>query len=179
MLKIIDSTDRRAMARLLHRRLARDRAVERRVARIVSDVRRQGDRAVRRYATRLDALDGSLEVGPDEMARGAGHVPREVRAALRAAARHIRTVAAGQVPRARSVRVAPGVTIEERVTPLGRVGCYVPAGRYPLPSSLLMTAVPARMAGVAEVIASSPVKPGWNVNMGSPVSMTFSSIFSL
>jgi histidinol dehydrogenase len=62
-------------------------------------------------------------------------------------------VAARQVPKRRVVRVAPGVQIEERVSPLARVGCYVPAGRYPLPSSLLMTAVPARLAGVPEVIA--------------------------
>jgi len=83
-------------------------------------------------------------------------VPPKVRAALGAAARHVRAVATGQVPKGRTTRIVPGVTIEERVTPLGRVGCYVPAGRHPLPSSLLMTAIPAIAAGVKEVIAVCP-----------------------
>jgi len=156
MLKIIDSTDRRRMERLLHRQPARDPDVDRRVARIISGVRRGGDRALTRYAMRFDGLDGPLEISRSEIVRGAARVPRDVRAAVRAAAHNICTVAAGQVPRPRTVRVAPGVTVEARVTPLARVGCYVPAGRYPLPSSLLMTAVPARVAGVDEVIAVCP-----------------------
>jgi histidinol dehydrogenase len=83
-------------------------------------------------------------------------VPAPVRAALRAAATHIRSVAARQVPRGWRTRVAPGVTVEQRIVPLDRVGCYVPAGRYPLPSSLLMTAIPAGAAGVREVVAVCP-----------------------
>jgi histidinol dehydrogenase len=79
-----------------------------------------------------------------------------VRAALRAAARQIRAVATRQVPRGWRTRVAPGVTVEQRVIPLDRVGCYVPAGRYPLPSSLLMTAIPASAAGVGEVVVVCP-----------------------
>jgi histidinol dehydrogenase len=61
-----------------------------------------------------------------------------------------------QVPKGWRVRTGRGVLVEQRVTPLDRVGCYVPGGRYPLPSSLLMTAVPARTAGVGEVIAVCP-----------------------
>jgi histidinol dehydrogenase len=72
------------------------------------------------------------------------------------AARHIRRVARRQIPRAWSVSPTPGVRIEQRVLPLDRVGCYVPGGRYPLPSSLLMTAIPARVAGVREVVAVCP-----------------------
>ena len=79
-----------------------------------------------------------------------------MRAAIRTAARHIRRVSAKQVPRGWRETVAPGVVIEQRVTPLDRVGCYVPGGRHPLPSSLLMTALPARAAGVPEVIATCP-----------------------
>jgi histidinol dehydrogenase len=79
-----------------------------------------------------------------------------VRAAIRAAARNIRTVAKRQVPKGWRARVAPGVTVESRVVPLDRVGCYVPGGRYPLPSSLLMTAIPAVTAGVGEVFAVCP-----------------------
>ena len=60
------------------------------------------------------------------------------------------------MPRPFRVRVAPGITVEQRVRPLDRVGCYVPGGRYPLPSSLLMTAIPARVAGVPEIVAVCP-----------------------
>jgi histidinol dehydrogenase len=79
-----------------------------------------------------------------------------VRAAIRAAARSIRRVARRQVPRGWRARVAPGVVVEQRVIPLDRVGCYVPGGRYPLPSSLLMTAIPAAAAGVREIVAVCP-----------------------
>ena len=72
---------------------------------------------------------------------------------------NIRAVARRQVPRGWRVRVAAGVTVEQRIVPLDRVGCYVPGGRYPLPSSLLMTAIPATVAGVEEVIAVCP-QPG-------------------
>ena len=131
-------------------------ATERRVAEIVSAVRRDGDRALTRYARELDGLSGAIEVSRDEMRRAAREVPTSVRAAIRTAARHIRTVARRQVPRGWRVRVTAGVTVEQRVVPLDRVGCYVPAGRYPLPSSLLMTAIPAAAAGVEEVVAVCP-----------------------
>ena len=156
MLKIVDSKNRRAVAALLNPERVRDAATDRRVARIVADVRASGDAAVLRYARQLDRLDGPLEIGVDEMRRAATRVPRSVRAAIRAAARNIRTVATRQVPRGWRARVAPGVTVEQRIVPLDRVGCYVPGGRYPLPSSLLMTAIPADAAGVREVIAVCP-----------------------
>jgi histidinol dehydrogenase len=155
-LRIVDSTNRRAVRALLSPERTRDTATERRVAAIVSDVRHAGDRALRRYARQLDGLDGPIEVSRDEMRRAARDVPAQVRAALRTAAKHIRVVAARQVPRGWRARVAPGVTVEQRIVPLDRVGCYVPAGRYPLPSSLLMTAIPADAAGVGEVVAVCP-----------------------
>jgi histidinol dehydrogenase len=154
--KIVDSKNRRAVAGLLAPQRVRDAATTRRVAKIVADVRREGDRALLRYARSLDRLDGPIEVGTDEMRRAAAAVPREVRAAIRAAARNIRAVARQQVPRGWRATVSAGITVEQRVTPLDRVGCYVPGGRYPLPSSLLMTAIPAAAAGVEEVIAVCP-----------------------
>ena len=155
-MRIVDSTNRRAVSALLSPERTRDAATERRVAAIVSDVRHAGDHALRRYARQLDGLDGPIEVSRDEMRRAARDVPAQVRAALRTAAKHIRVVAARQVPRGWRLRVAPGVTVEQRIVPLDRVGCYVPAGRYPLPSSLLMTAIPADAAGVGEVVAVCP-----------------------
>ena len=133
-----------------------DSATERRVAAIVGAVRRDGDKALLRYARRFDPLDGPVEVTQAEMRAAAARVPRSVRAAIRAAAHNIRVVARRQVPRGWRTRVAAGVTVEQRIVPLDRVGCYVPGGRYPLPSSLLMTAVPAIAAGVGEVIVVCP-----------------------
>ena len=156
MIRIVESTNRRAVKALLSPERTRDAATERRVAAIVSDVRRNGDAALIKYARALDRLDGPVEVSTDDMRAAARQVPATVRAAIRTAARNIRIVARRQVPRGWRARVAPGVTVEQRIVPLDRVGCYVPAGRYPLPSSLLMTAIPAAAAGVAEVIAVCP-----------------------
>ena len=83
-------------------------------------------------------------------------MPPKVRRALATAARNIEKVARRQRPRPWTVITSPGVSVEQRVTPLDRVGCYVPGGRYPLPSSLLMTAIPARAAGVGEIVVACP-----------------------
>jgi histidinol dehydrogenase len=156
MLKIVESTNRRAVRALLAPERVRDAATEKRVARIVGDVRRGGDAALVRYAKALDRLDGPLEIGVDEMRHAAKRVDAAVRRAIREAARNIRVVARRQVPRGWRVRVRPGVSVEQRIVPLDRVGCYVPGGRYPLPSSLLMTAIPADAAGVRQVVAVCP-----------------------
>jgi histidinol dehydrogenase len=155
-MRLIDSTSTRAINALLDRRPGRDPIVQRRVARIVDRVRREGDRALLAYARALDGLDGSIEIGRGELQQRASQVDSSVRQAIALAARHIRRVAEKQRPRAWTISPASGVSIEQRVLPLDRVGCYVPGGRYPLPSSLLMTAIPARVAGVAEVIAVCP-----------------------
>ena len=156
MLRIVDASNRRAVRALLAPERVRDAATDRRVAAIVNDVRTGGDAALLRYARKFDHLDGPIEVTSAEMRKAAASVPADVRAAIRAAARNIRSVARRQVPKGWRVRVAPGVTVEQRIIPLDRVGCYVPGGRYPLPSSLLMTAIPALAAGVEDVIAVCP-----------------------
>ncbi|MGE3276612.1 MAG: histidinol dehydrogenase [Vicinamibacterales bacterium] len=156
MLKIVDSTNTKAVDALLSATAIRDTSTETAAAEIVNAVRKQGDRALKRYARELDGLKGAIEIPREQWAREAAKVPSKVRAAIRRAARSIRAVAKKQVPRGFRMRVAPGVTVEQRVIPLDRVGCYVPGGRYPLPSSLLMNAIPARAAGVPEVIAVSP-----------------------
>ena len=97
-----------------------------------------------------------MEIGLEEMRASARQVPARIRRALKDATRNVRTVASRQVPKGWRVQVAPGVTVEQRVIALDRVGCYVPGGRYPLPSSLLMTAIPARTAGVREVVVACP-----------------------
>lgn len=155
MIPIVDAGDRRARELLAPAR-TRDAATMRRTAAIVREVREQGDAAVRRFARELDQVVGPLEIPPARWEAQARLVPREVRRALAAAARNIRHVARTQVPRGFRAEVAPGVSVEQRVVPLDRVGCYVPGGRHPLPSSLLMTAIPARAAGVGEIVAVSP-----------------------
>jgi len=154
--RIVNATNRRAVEALLSPERTRDAATERSVAAIVSDVRRHGDRAVLKYARTLDNLAGPVEISQDEMRAAAADVPRPVRAAIRTAARNIRAVAKRQVPRPWRASIMAGVSVEQRVVPLDRVGCYVPGGRYPLPSSLLMTAIPAVVAGVREVVAVCP-----------------------
>jgi len=153
---IVPSTNRRTVEALLSHGRVRDGATDRQVAAIVADVRRGGDAALRRHARRLDGLRAPLEVSRAEMEAAAASVPRQVRSALRTAARNIRAVARRQVPRPWRAQVAPGVRVEQRIVPLDRVGCYVPGGRYPLPSSLLMTAIPAVAAGVRDVVAVCP-----------------------
>src|SRR6187549_3131601 len=155
-MRIVSSTNRRAVASLLSPQRVRDTATETRVAEIVADVRRNGDRALKRYARDLDGWSGPLEIGTDAMREAAASIPASVRSAIRTAARNIRVVAKRQVPKGWRVRTAPGVTVEQRIIPLDRVGCYVPGGRYPLPSSVLMTAIPAKAAGVKEIIAVCP-----------------------
>ena len=144
------------MARLLAPARADDRGFERGVQTIIDAVRSGGDRALARLARRFDGVSTSLEVSPAEIRDGAARVPAGVRRALSQAARHVALVASRQIPRHFDLDVLPGVSIEQRVEPLARVGCYVPGGRFPLPSSLLMTVVPARVAGVREIIVCCP-----------------------
>jgi histidinol dehydrogenase len=157
--RIIDASDARAVDRLLMHGRRGNRAFDRGVHRIVDRVREGGDRALSRLAHRYDRVTGPLEVTGDQMRDAAGLVAPEVRRAIGEAARHIARVARRQLPKTSRTVVAPGVSIEQRVEPLARVGCYTPGGRFPLPSSLLMTAIPARVAGVGEIIAVCP-RPG-------------------
>ncbi|MGE5244711.1 MAG: histidinol dehydrogenase [Betaproteobacteria bacterium] len=156
MLRIVDAADRRALGRLLARDRADDRAFDRRVRAIVERVRGDGDRALVRFARRFDGVAPPFELTAGEIRAGAATAPSSVREAIARAAASIARVAFRQIPKHADVQVAPGVTVEQRVEPLARVGCYVPGGRFPLPSSLLMTAVPARVAGVREIVAVCP-----------------------
>ncbi|HET7220255.1 MAG TPA: histidinol dehydrogenase [Vicinamibacterales bacterium] len=151
-----DSANARALAALLDRRPGRDPLVQRRVAAIVARVRRDGDRALVMYAKRFDGLSAPMEVARADMERAARGLASDVTSAISFAARRIRRVAAKQKPRSWTIVPTPGVAIRQRVLPLDRVGCYVPGGRYPLPSSLLMTAIPAVVAGVPEIVAVCP-----------------------
>ncbi len=128
------------------------------VKRIVADVRKRGDRALLRYAAQFDGLAGasSLRVTPDEMAAAWKAITPAMQEALSTAATQIRRFAVSQLPASFSDEPFPGLTTGQLVRPLGSVGCYVPSGRHPLPSTLLMTAIPAQVAGVARIAVVSP-----------------------
>ena len=127
------------------------------VRRIVEDVRKGGDQALRRYAAKLDGLAPKqpLEISQAEMVEAWKATPKPLQAAMQTAAGNIRRFAQRQMPKEWSATSA-GLTTGQRVRPLGAVGCYVPSGRYPLPSTLLMTVIPAQVAGVERIVAVSP-----------------------
>ncbi|MCL6564959.1 MAG: histidinol dehydrogenase [Acidobacteriia bacterium] len=147
-------------AELLDRRLTVDPQAERVAARIVADVRRRGDRALLAWTQRLDRIRAEsvaeLRVRPKEFLAARRQVDRGLLRAVRAAARNIRRVAERQLPRPWSLRVVPGVRVGQQVRPLESIGCYIPGGRAALLSTLLMTVVPAQVAGVRRIVVACP-----------------------
>lgn len=125
---------------------------------ILADVRQGGDGTLREYAARFDELktETPLMVSREEMEAAWNDTEEELRVALRLAQSNIRSFAEKQLPRAWSYRPQEGMEVGQIVRPLDSVGCYVPGGRYPLPSTLLMTATPAQVAGVEHIIVCSP-----------------------
>lgn len=159
MLRIIESADKQAFARLERARQSSLAEAERVAASILKDVRSGGDRALVRYAKKLDRIDLpeiGFEVSQKEIRAAYQQVPRGFVPALRVAARNIRTVARRQLPRGWKAESSSGVTVSQLVRPLERVACYVPGGRFPLPSTVLMSVIPAQVAGVKEIIITSP-----------------------
>jgi histidinol dehydrogenase len=128
------------------------------VREILAAVRERGDAALREYTARFDGLatDQPLLVSREEMQSAWEATSEELKAAMRLAQANIRTFAEKQLPRAWSFRPSEGMEVGQIVRPLGSVGCYVPGGRYPLPSTLLMTVTPAQVAGVERIVVCSP-----------------------
>jgi len=126
------------------------------VQRIVSDVRKKGDRALAGYAAKFDGNEGILKVTPEEMAAAWEATPAAMRDALTTAAEQIRAFAVNQLPASWSEEPIPGLMTGQLVRPIGAAGCYVPSGRHPLPSTLLMTVIPAQVAGVERIVVVSP-----------------------
>ncbi len=128
------------------------------VRRIVADVRKRGDRALLRYAAEFDGLSGAnaVRVTPAEMAAAWKALDPALRDALRTAVAQIRGFAQRQMPKSWTSSPVRGLKTGQLVRPLGSVGCYVPSGRHPLPSTLLMTAIPAQVASVERIVVVSP-----------------------
>ena len=128
------------------------------VRRIIADIRSQGDAALLRYARKLDRLprEASIAVSRQEMAAAWKATSPELREAMQEARRNIQAFAQAQMPSAWTISPARGVKTGQVVRPLSSVGCYVPGGRYPLPSTLFMTVTPAQVAGVSRIVVCSP-----------------------
>ena len=153
--------------RLLHWSAETDAAIEDRVAEIVADVRARGDAAVLEYTARFDGVQAAavtaLEIGQDELRAALDTITPAQRSALQAAAARVRSYHQRQMDaacRSFSWRDADGTLLGQKVTPLDRVGIYVPGGKAAYPSSVLMNAVPAQVAGVREIVMVVPTPGG-------------------
>ena len=144
--------------RLANRAATVDPQIVRTAQSIVTDVRRRGDQALRRYGERWDGLlrGEPLQVSSTVLSEALDSVSQEFRSALESAAGNIRQFCEWQMPRKFTRQMQPGVAVGQVVRPLDSVGCYVPGGRCPLPSSLLMTVIPAQVAGVRRIAVASP-----------------------
>jgi histidinol dehydrogenase len=159
--KLIRTTGRRgleAIAALTDRRAAPYERVLPQARRIVESVRRGGDPVLLRLRSKFDSIPSQspLRIPEIEVQLAWESTPGTLQQALKTAARNIRAFAARQRPKDFALKPAPGVTTGQRVIPLASVGCYIPSGRYPLPSTLLMTVIPAQVAGVERIVAVSP-----------------------
>jgi histidinol dehydrogenase len=157
---IMSSRDVSEVRRIFARRAERLEEAERVVAPVLDDVRREGDAALLRYARQWDGFRGrsarEFAVSSREIADAVSAVPPEFRSAVREAAQNIRAFCRMQIPREWIKSVRAGVRLGQLVRPLPSVGCYIPAGRHPLPSTLLMTAIPAQVAGVERIVVTTP-----------------------
>ena len=146
-------------AKLLRARHERDLEAERVAARIIGDVRKRGDAALFAYTARFDNVDLRREgiwVTSKQMRAAASKVSRDFHRAIRQAARNIRRVAEKQLPRPWTIETEPGVRIQHSVSPIESIGCYIPGGNFALVSTLLMTAIPAQIAGVPRIEVVCP-----------------------
>jgi histidinol dehydrogenase len=132
--------------------------VEKTVSAIICDVRKKGDRALIDYAAKFDALKkgAALRVSPEEMQAAWEATAPGLREAMQIAQANIRAFAEAQRPSEWMRSPDKGIQVGQLVRPLESVGCYVPGGRYPLPSTLLMTVTPAQVAGVERIVVCSP-----------------------
>jgi histidinol dehydrogenase len=149
---------RKAVSALASREPVPNAKIEKTVAKIVGDVRKNGDRALRNYAEKFDGLakGESVQVSRAELQQAVRSVSKEFIRSVETAAKNIRKFAEWQMPKAWMRTIAPGIRVGQKIEPLESVGCYAPGGRYPLPSSVLMTAIPAQVAGVRRIQIASP-----------------------
>ncbi len=153
MLRIINYNDAQDLITRKTVRLAEAEAV---VRPILEDIRRRGDAALLDYAKKFDHLEGEVRVTPQETAAAHAQLSPEFLSAVETASHNIKAYAAAQLPPERTLEYGDGRILGQIVRPIDSMGAYIPAGRYPLPSTLLMTAIPAQVAGVERVCVACP-----------------------
>lgn len=159
MIPIFRSSDTENIKRILRSGEAQLKKAEAAARRILNDVRREGDRALKRWTLQLDKIDLAREgftVKRREIEKAYRQVPEGFVEAVQTSARNIRKSAREQLPRPWQISNGPGMEVRQIVRPLDRVACYVPGGRFPLPSTVLMSVIPAQVAGVQEIFITSP-----------------------
>ncbi len=173
MIRIIPSNK---VGPLFTRRAARMIEAETAVRPILEAVKKRGDKAVLEYARQFDGLEGNRLEVPAATLRQARLSP-ELQRAVRTASRNIRAYAQLQLPTAKTVVPSPGVKLSQIVRPLDCVAAYIPSGRYPLPSTLMMTVIPAQVAGVRTICAASP-RPS-DVILGTAAQLKVDHLFQV
>jgi histidinol dehydrogenase len=162
-IRIVKTTDPaydRFLRVILARRGNREGVIEKRVAEIVAAVRREGDRALFRYTRLFDRVRltaATVEVTEEEIAGATARVPPKDLTTLRLAAKRITAFHRHQLQKSWRYRDGVGMVLGQRITPLERVGVYVPGGKASYPSTVLMNVLPAKVAGVKEIIMTSPI----------------------
>ena len=154
MIRILPATQ---IGRLLARRKARLAEAEAAVRPILDAVRTRGDKALLEYARRFDSLDRkTVKVPEADLRRACARLSSAFRDAVAIASANIRAFAEMQLPAEQMCEVSPGRQLGQVVRPLETVAAYIPAGRYPLPSTLMMTVIPAQAAGVPNICVACP-----------------------
>ena len=161
LLPLVPYADRRdRLAAVLDRRAVFDAGVEAAVRAVLDGVRERGDAAVLDYTERFDGVrPAPLKVSADELDAALDALDADLRATLEAAAANVRRFHEAEMPASWTRDDGDGVAYGQRVVPVDRAGLYVPAGTAPLPSSVVMNAVPAQVAGVGELHVCSPPGP--------------------
>lgn len=168
MIPCLSTKDKAYLAylqRLENRMDAPDAEMVRQVQAILTAVREEGDVALCRYSERFDGFAGPVRfLEPADCRAALARLAIDLRAALEKAAAHIRAFHDKQRPEGFVLQKANGVQLEQRLLPLKRVGLYVPGGRAAYPSTVLMNAIPARIAGVESLIVATPPDAQGQVN---------------
>ncbi|MBS1842684.1 MAG: histidinol dehydrogenase [Acidobacteria bacterium] len=145
--------------KLFKARKLRDAEAERIATEIVADVRKRGDKALFAWTEKLDGTDlkkDGVWIGEKEISAAGRTAGKELTKAVEHAVRNVRRVAKQQLPKAWSIETDDGVRISQRVEPIESIGCYIPGGSFALVSTLIMTAVPAQVAGVKDIAVVCP-----------------------